>query len=213
MLVCDEVTGDVRSYNSSGWCHCEFTIASLGKQLHQYSSDCEPVRQRSQCAHLQEGGGLQAVADAFYAALALKTFVHESDREVACEIISRYAWKGRLVEAINSKDVDGLSKVLGEIARLQLRDLLEQPVDATQNTPLHLAVARGFAAGVGLLMQSGARLDLTNRYGDTPVQCCLMPRLCKAARMARNFNTVSTTSKAVSSEDGLAQFAEAEGSV
>mmetsp|Transcript_128366 Transcript_128366/g.410441 ORF Transcript_128366/g.410441 Transcript_128366/m.410441 type:complete len:120 (+) Transcript_128366:670-1029(+) len=53
------------------------------------------------------------------------------------------------------------------------------------NTPLHLAVARGFTSGVRQLLSSGANPTLRNLRGDTPVQYFLLPRLGSAASACR----------------------------
>ena len=61
--------------------------------------------------------------------------------------------------------------------------ILDQSVDASQNTPLHIAVQAGFADIVRVLLDAGANPQLRNVYGDTPSQWRMWPRLGAAARL------------------------------
>merc|ERR1711908_175719 len=59
---------------------------------------------------------------------------------------------------------------------------LDEPMDAVQNTPLHLAVKVGDVQVVHALWTLGADPALLNARGDSPSQWFGLPRLRAAAR-------------------------------
>merc|ERR1712107_172636 len=179
-----EVAGDVAPYSSSGWCFSELSIGLLGNQLDTYSADSEPVRQLVRPESLCEKE-LQKFIDASNAELASKVFFNEDDRMIVRGIIKNFLYKSRLVSAIEAKDAGALTAILQDVQHHGLYDFLEQPVDASLNTPLHLAVAMGFTEGVTQLLQRGARRSCINLYGDMPMQCRMLPRLSAAAMACR----------------------------
>ncbi len=63
--------------------------------------------------------------------------------------------------------------------------LLDQPVDDKLNTPLHAAIANGFWEGAMVLVERGARCNLRNVRGDSPLQLFGWPRLGWAAIACR----------------------------
>merc|ERR1719353_2451953 len=104
VLVCAEVAEGSEPYENSGWCFLERSIATLGHELHTYSPQFSIVY-----------ASLDDFLVTFKAELRGKHFLHEQDCCVAENIGSDYALKGRLVDAIQAKDLDGLGAILGEL--------------------------------------------------------------------------------------------------
>lgn len=97
-------------YDGSGWCTCEFNIALLGKQLHQFSLQI----QRSLASKAMLEASL-AKMDADMAAIFLedsqrqldeKPFLHESDRAVAKGIIECFLRRRLLADSVRRGDVE-----------------------------------------------------------------------------------------------------------
>jgi len=185
VLVCEEVTGTVVPYTESGWCFSELHVALLGGQLDKYSSQCGVVQKLAKPPHSSEGDELQHFVDTTNESLDGKFFQEEENRATVRGIIGRFVLKGRLVDAVRNRHAGRLAEVLSDLEHRQLRGFLDEPVDELMNTPLHLAVARGFTSGVRQLLSSGANPTLRNLRGDTPVQYFLLPRLGSAASACR----------------------------
>jgi len=183
VLICEEVVDGMATYIESGWCFSELSTAWLGKQLDRFSSASASVSLVRRNLALQGEG--EAWIQVFDAHLEVKTFFDEGDRDIVRALVKGFVLKSRLVCAIQDASPERLARVLNELKNGPWRGFLDQPVDSCLNTPLHLAVDRGFAAGVRQLLDSGANPRLRNLRGDKPVQFFLVPRFGSAATACR----------------------------
>eukprot|EP00928_Gymnodinium_smaydae_P097759 TRINITY_DN8931_c0_g2_i1.p1 TRINITY_DN8931_c0_g2~~TRINITY_DN8931_c0_g2_i1.p1 ORF type:complete len:625 (-),score=99.65 TRINITY_DN8931_c0_g2_i1:115-1989(-) len=189
VMVCDEVAPDCTEYLTSGWCYSELAVAALGKQLDFFSSRMAQESQLAQMHSAVQGDALQALKANFERELASKLFREDSDRAIVREIFDGFLLKAQLRNAIETHNTPEVQRVLSEIRRRGLEHLLDQPVDLSLNTLLHLAVARRFHEATAALLEFGADVLLTNIVGDAPWQWKMLPRLCNtAARACFMFN-------------------------
>jgi len=186
-MVSPEVTGTSESFLSSGWCYSESCTAWLGDQLGLFPSNNElRLRLDEQIPHVED---LPTVGLKLDRSLRKKTFLYDGDRFIARTMIGGFVLKWRLVNALQQKLALELDSVLRELAEGGFECIVNQPVDASLNTPLHYAVAVNFCVGVQLLLDAGADKYARNIYGDSPVQFFLFPRLREAARLCRRLPT------------------------
>jgi len=175
VLVCPEVSAHAHSYDHSGWCFSEITIANLGNQLETYSPTfCKDIN-------------VEEFEAGFEGSLAGKNFVNEADRKTVRNIVNDFLRKRRLIEGVKRRDEQCMTTVLSELSLSgsRLQSLLDQPIDPKLNTILHVAVAMRFQRGAEILIDYGARCDLLNVKGDSPLQWYLFPRLSRTAWACR----------------------------
>jgi len=192
VMICDEVPEGVAKYEDSGWCFCELCIASLGKQLKTYNLR-NLILKAISSRRLSGTGSTNSFLAYVAEQIESKNFHFQGDRNTVQSIIDRFSYKSILAEAIAAQNDTELSNLLASLKSRGLQDLLNQPIDAALNTPLHLAVKQGFKAGVMQLMHSGAALGPRNLCGDTAVQCYMWPRLRSAAFACRRVGRRGTS--------------------
>ena len=182
VLVCDEVPDGVALYSDSGWCFSELVTAELGGQLACFSPDYVRASRASQTtwhtalhtAFATDGAfDFDNMLGILNTALNRKQFRDESDRAVVRSLFRGFLIKHMIVRAIRRRDISLLALALSLVepnAVGTIGDVLDQPVDDVLNTPLHSAVAHGFRDGARMLVQKGARCNVANLRGDTPLQ-------------------------------------------
>lgn len=186
VMALEEVVENTHSYWESGWCFSELSIATLGRQLHQYSSHMESrTCTQGEACKIKDSGSVKAFLEAFQKELEEKHFAAEGDRGVVAGLVRGYLSKRLLVDAIAADSHGQFKEVLAGIAHEELQALLEQPVDSRLNTLLHMAVQRRSLPIARELLLRGAQPRLRNLRGDTPAQCQMLPRVSAAARLCR----------------------------
>jgi len=219
VLVLPEVTPGAHAYSASGWCFSELMTAMLGKQLSRYSASMLTAAKRSSLRHSLATEMSFEVARDFLAdflqELDTKTFFDVSDKKIVKGIVIAFLLKRMLLDGILSRDVRKVKSVIQDLRRAEmLETTLDQPIGASLDTCLHVAVKVGALHVVQVILQSGAQVHLRNHRGDLPGQFFMWPRCSKAAQACRatassmSTSLTSTGSASVTSTVGLARMGE-----
>jgi len=196
-MVLHEVTLGTHGFLESGWCFCEFQTAKLGKQLSTYSRDAiDALSQESDvwsCSTLlarYSSGGDDCTEEDFIsqvqAELEQKHFLNPTDTEEVRRIISAFALKRVMLDAIEGGSMEQLRSAVSRLRGQQLaQSTLDQPVNKALETLLHVAVRKGNAAATKFLLDSGASPARRNLRGDVPAQCFMLPRCGEVASLCR----------------------------
>jgi len=208
VLVIPEVSGDLHSYFSSGWCFSEFCTAMLSQKLEQFSAealteytrsaegkrdaeDGETVLSTETLKHLSSGTltaeGAADFSRIFEADLNNKKFHKEGHRMVVRGIVNGYLLIRLLIEAVRNQNEANIQSLLTELANKQLEMTLQTPVDESLDTLLHIAVRLPSVKIILALLRAGADPDARNLSGDTPSQFYMFPRLRAGARLCREW--------------------------
>jgi len=99
--------------------------------------------------------------------------------------VERFLLKRSLIDSIRMKSHEVFHRIVEDICSKDIAHVLNEPCDATLNTPLHLAVCSGCKEMVAVLITRGADSHVRNLRGDTPTQFFALPRLREAARECR----------------------------
>jgi len=190
VMILDQVAAGLSPYDKSGWCFSEVMIATLGKQLHPYSSSYRPadslsIQLPTDPTALSSAKSVEEFMGKVNEELATKIFFNPADRDCVRGIVSDFLAKRRLIDSIIMGDKSEVSNILMSLPPQRQQNMLDQAVDKTLNTPLHLAVQRGHSEVVKTLMQYGADPHTPNLWGDMPTQRFCFPRVNQAARVCR----------------------------
>jgi len=184
-LILHEVTHGAHGYMESGWCFCEYQTAMLGKQVSAFSCNSAAALRQASLISVDHGDMESFIASA-EAKLEQKVFKNASDAQVVRQILSGFALKRVLLDAIEAGDDELMRTTVTRMKSERLAHAtLDQPVNKDLDTLLHVAVRKRNAVATRVLLDNGADASRRNYVGDTPSQLLMLPRFSRAAWLSR----------------------------
>merc|ERR1712150_7967 len=111
--------------------------------------------------------------------LSTKIFASEDDRLIVKGIVLRYLTNRLLHDAVENQSVIDVKRYLLEFSNECLNWSLNDAIDKSMNTLLHVAVKHTSVEIVVCLLKANADPKARNVRGDTPSQIFMLPRLGK----------------------------------